>query len=330
VNDSLIESFYMPAALEALKAFPIQPADVQPVSHSENVTFRIVPQDGQTHYALRLHRPGYNSLTELNSERQWTRALKDAGLAVPGSLRASGGHHFQAVDIQATGERRFSGMTTWLEGTPLNEHLRGCSELQERKRIYRQIGAMAAMSHNQSTSWKEPPGFQRRRLDAEGLVGDAPHWGRFWEHTGLTRSENRLLKRTRQQVHTALGRYGMESSTFSLIHADLNSENIVYDNGNLAMIDFDDTAYGWHMYDIASALFEERSHPDFSTLRASLVDGYHEHRPLRERDVLTLDLFLLIRGMALIGWFYQRPEHDEPRYFKELKDAVCAECEIFQ
>jgi len=187
----------------------------------------------------------------------------------------------------------------------------------------------AAKSHNQSTSWKEPSDFQRRRLDAESLVGKDPHWGRFWEHATLTQSENRLLQRTRQKVHMALGRHGMEPSTFSLIHADLNSDNIVYENGKLAMIDFDDAAYGWHMYDIASALFEERNHPDFASLRASLFDGYQKHRPLGEREIRTLDLFLLIRGLALIGWFHQRPEHDDPQYFRELKDAICAECEKY-
>jgi len=330
VNDSLIETRYLPAALDALKAFPIQLEDIKAICCSENVTFRIIPRDSQTHFALRLHRPGYNSLAELNSERQWTRALKEAGLAVPESLTTFQGHHFHPVNIHATGERRFSGVTTWLAGIPLNEHLPECTEPKARERIYRQIGAMAAKSHNQSTSWKEPPGFQRRRLDADGLVGENPLWGRFWEHSSLTRSESRLLQRTRLQVHIALDRQGMEPSTFSLIHADLNSDNIVYENGKLAMIDFDDAAYGWHMYDIASALFEERNHADFANLRTSLFDGYQEHRPLGERETRTLDLFLMIRGLALIGWFHQRPEQGDPQYLKELKDTVCAECEKFK
>jgi len=329
VADSLIETRYLPAALEALKAFPIQLEDIQTIGHSENVTFRIIPRDNQTHYALRLHRPGYNSLAELNSERQWTRALKEAGLAVPESLTTVNGHHFYPVNIQATGERRLSGMTTWLAGIPLNEYLPGCTELKARERIYRQIGVMTAKSHNQSTSWQEPPGFQRRKLDADGLVGENPHWGRFWEHGALTGSESRLLQRARQEIHVALCGLGMESSTFSLIHADLNPDNIIYEGGKLAMIDFDDAAYGWHMYDIATTLFEERNHPGFASLSASLFDGYQEYRPLGEREVRTLDLFLLIRGLALIGWFHQRPEHDEPQYLRALTEDICGKCENF-
>ena len=329
MTDSLIEKRYLPAALEALKAFPIQLEDIQAIRHSENVTFRIIPRDSATHYALRLHRPGYNSLAELNSERQWTRALKESGLAVPESLTTTKGHHFYPVNINATGERCLSGMTTWLEGIPLNEYLPGCAELKVREQIYRQIGAMTAKSHNQSTSWQEPPGFQRRKLDADGLVGENPHWGRFWEHGALTGSESRLLQRARQEIHVALCGLGMESSTFSLIHADLNPDNIIYEGGKLAMIDFDDTAYGWHMYDIATTLFEERNHPGFASLSASLFDGYQEYRPLGEREVRTLDLFLLIRGLALIGWFHQRPEHDEPQYLRALTEDICGKCENF-
>jgi Ser/Thr protein kinase RdoA (MazF antagonist) len=319
----------MSAALEALEAFPIQLEDIQPVCHSENVTFRIVPRDSQTQYALRLHRPGYNSLAELNSERQWTGMLREAGLAVPEPLTTIDGDHFHPVNIHATGERRLSGMTTWLAGTPLNEYLPGCTELKKREQIYRQVGALVARTHNHSTNWTEPPGFQRRKLDIEGLVGENPHWGCFWEHAELTRSESKLLQKTRQKVYVALSRHGMEPSTFSLIHADLNPDNVVYENGMLAMIDFDDAAYGWHMYDIASSLFNERNDLDYARLRDSFLDGYQQHRPLGETEIHTLDMFLLIRGLALIGWLHQRPEHDDPQYFSELKDATCAECEKF-
>ncbi len=119
--DSLIEVRYLPAALEALKAFPIQLEDILAICHSENVTFRVIPRDSQTHYALRLHRPGYNSLAELNSERQWTRAPKESGLAVPESLTTTNGDHFYPVYINTTGERCLSGMTTWLVKTLIGD-----------------------------------------------------------------------------------------------------------------------------------------------------------------------------------------------------------------
>lgn len=80
------------------------------------------------------------------------------------------------------------------------------------------------------------------------------------------------------------------------------------------------------MYDIASALIENRIAKDPATIRAALQDGYREHRPLAGQDEDMLSSFLLIRGMAIIGWFHQRPEHAGSEYFAELKSWVIGEC----
>jgi Ser/Thr protein kinase RdoA (MazF antagonist) len=294
----------------------------EPVAISENVTFRVSIRNGDTDYVLRLHRPGYNSIEALESEREWSEALGEAGVSVQDSLLTREGKHFVLIDIPGTGEQRYAGMTTWLEGRLLSDYLETCSNQRERTRIFRRMGAVAATIHNQSTQWSEPPGFQRRRLDLEGLLGDAPFWGRFWEHADLTGTEKALLLQARHDARIALKTYGERPENFSLIHADLHPDNIVLNGDNLSLIDFDDAACGWHMYEIASMLIEYQSDPDFETLCTFLLEGYCECRPLARRDIEMLPTFLLIRGMAIIGWFHQRPEHTESDYFEEVKSWV--------
>jgi Ser/Thr protein kinase RdoA (MazF antagonist) len=325
--DKALESRYIPAVLQALEVFSVEPEDIELIAHSENVTFRISVRDSDTDFVLRLHRPGYNSIEELNSERKWVRALFDAGVPVQGSLRTCQGQRFALVDIPGTGEQRYAGMTTWHEGMLLSDYLETSSDGAERQRIFHRIGEIAASIHNQSTCWKEPPGFERRRLDLEGLLGEAPLWGRFWEHADLTEFEQALLLQERNNVRAALEEYGESPQNFSLIHADLHPDNIVYNRGDLALIDFDDSAYGWHIYDIASALIEYRMAPDFAVLCSALLEGYLEHRPLAKRDVEMLSAFLLIRGMAIIGWFHQRPEHAGSRFFEAVKTWVLETCD---
>ena len=327
MDRKLVESCYTPAALKVLKSFPVDEEGVELIAHSENVTFRVSVRGSDTDCVLRLHRPGYNSIEELDSERAWTRALKKAGIAVPASLPTHHGEHFELIDIPGAGKQCYAGMTTWIEGSPLSDHLETSSNRVERERIFRRIGEIAAAIHNQSTCWKEPPGFTRRRLDLDGLLGEAPLWGRFWEHADLTRAETDLLLRARERVRAELSAYGERPDNFSLIHADLHPENIVCNGQDLSLIDFDDSAYGWHMYDIASALIEDRFAPGFGALREALLDGYREHRPLAIRDVEILPAFLLIRGMAIIGWFHQRPEHAGSAFFEEVKNWVIAECD---
>lgn len=325
--DKALEARYIPAALQALDVFSIEPEDIELIAHSENISFRISARDSDDDLVLRLHRPGYNTIEELDSERKWVRALHAAGVPVPDSLRTGQGQHFALVDIPGTREQRYAGMTTWHDGTILSDFLETSSDGAERQRIFRRIGEIAASIHNQSTSWEEPPGFERRRLDLEGLLGEAPLWGRFWEHGELTESERAVLLQERRNVRAALEAYGESPENFSLIHADLHPDNIVYNKGALALIDFDDSAYGWHMYDVASALIECTLAPDFGLLSSALLEGYVEHRPLAERDLDMLPVFLLIRGMAIIGWFHQRPEHAGSSFFEALKAWVLETCD---
>jgi Ser/Thr protein kinase RdoA (MazF antagonist) len=324
--DGALESLYTPAALKALDSFPVEPEDLELVAHSENITFRVSARGGETDYVLRLHRPGYNSIEELNSERIWARALKDAGISIQDSLLTSQGQYFVPVDVPGTGEQRYAGMTTWLEGTLLSDYLNTKPDRAERERKFSRIGGIAAAIHNQSTGWNEPPGFVRRRLDLEGLLGERPHWGRFWEHAGLTGAERAVLLRGRQTVRDALSAYGATPDNFSLIHADLDPDNIVQHGDDMALIDFDDAAYGWHMYDIASVLIEHRSAPGFDAMSTALLKGYGERRSLEKRDIEMLPEFLLVRGMALIGWYHQRPEHADPEYFDALKNWALEAC----
>ena len=322
-----VEFRYLPAALNALAHFPVRFRSIRLVTHSENVTFRVSPIEGDTDFALRLHRPGYNSIEELESERLWMRALKDTGVSVQDSLGTLEGGYYALVDIPGGDERRYAGVTTWLEGRPLRDFLEACSDGPERQRLLGRFGEIAAAFHNQSTAWQAPPGFTRRRLALDELLGEAPFWGRFWEHPELTGADTQRLLRARESLRGALGAYGERPDNFSLIHADFTPDNIIYDGHDLAVIDFDDCAFGWHLYDIASALVECLFDEDFEALQDAFLEAYGRCRGLSSRDTDMLPDFLLVRGMAIIGWFYQRPEYDGLAYFERFKAWVLEECE---
>jgi Ser/Thr protein kinase RdoA (MazF antagonist) len=327
MDKALVDARYTPAAVHALTYFPVEPLSIELVNHSENVTWRVSVQNSDTDLVLRLHRPGYNSLEELVSERAWAAALYEAGVPVPQSIPTWDDELFVMVDIPGSDEQRFAGVTTWFEGAPLCDHLETGVSDKERCRIFGRMGELLAAMHNQATSWRAPTWFTRQRLDIDGLLGEAPRWGRFWDHAELSDDEKALLLGTREALRERLKRYGETPDNFSIIHSDMNPDNVVYNEGELAVIDFDDSAYGWHMYDIASALIDDRSASDFDAVRAALQDGYLQHRPLASGDIDMLPAFLLIRGMAIIGWYHQRPEHAGSRFLDDMKNWVLAQCE---
>lgn len=316
------ETAYRAAAERALQQFPVVPTALELVSVAENITFRAQSPEGQ--FALRLHRPHYNTLEELISERSWASALLEAGIAVQAPLQTSAGTHFCEMAIPELGETRYVGMTRWLPGTPLAEHLQAAVASQARESVFRRIGELAAQLHSQVSTWREPRGFTRPRLDLDGLLGEAPRWGRFWEHPALAAAEREQLSRARSLLQARLRDYGADPGNFGLIHADLHAGNVLVHDETLGLIDFDDAAYGWFVYDLATALVEYWDEADFPRLRAALLQGYRTHRALPARDEAMLDSFLLMRSLAIIGWLYQRPEHSA--YLAEHAPRTLAAC----
>jgi Ser/Thr protein kinase RdoA (MazF antagonist) len=331
MDKALAAEIFTGPAIEALRAFQIEPRRIELVSVSENVTFRVGGEgDG---YALRLHRPGYHTIAELESEPAWTRALVAAGVAAPLSVPAPDGRYYVPVAIPATRESRYAGVVRWAEGEILDEVMRRDPDTRALSPRFEQLGSILAAMHDQASAWRPPARFTRHHLDREGLMGEAPFWGRFWEHPALTREERDLMTRTREKIREALGRYGQAAERYSLIHADLHPGNILIDGARLGVIDFDDAGFGWHMYDAAVCLVRQQTHAHFPAVRDALFRGYRSVRALSQEDEATLPMFLLIRGMAQIGWLGQRPELTGPEhtdYLAHIRDVVRAQCEAFE
>lgn len=324
------ERVFTSAAREALTAFPIAVGDLRLVTVRENVTFQVTDRHDGAVYVLRLHRPGYHTLKELNSERVWVRALAEAGIAVPVPVSTRDGREYVTVPIDGTGEHRHAGMAHWTEGRILSDVLHDVSDSRVLEGYFEQLGAIAAALHNQSSAWRAPPAFQRHALDRDGLMGDAPFWGPFWDHALLSSGERRLMLQTRDRIRDALDRYGRPPATYSLIHADMHPGNVLIHGDRLTVIDFDDAAFGWHQYEIAVALIHHQSAPAFAALEGAFLKGYRAVRAISDDALALLPMFRLIRGMAQIGWYHQRPEHNPPRFFDEMKARVCAQCEAFE
>ena len=188
---------------------------------------------------------------------------------------------------------------------------------------------MAAM-HDHATGWTLPAGFQRHALDADGLMGPEPFWGPFWDHTIFSPAERDLLVRARDRLRAALTRYGKPSRTFSLIHADMHPHNVLIDAAHVAVIDFDDSGFGWHQYDLAVALLGYQNHPDFAMFREACIAGYRSVRSISDVDLALLPMFLLIRDMAQMGWCHQRPDQPPPAELPQIKERICAMAEVFE
>ena len=305
------EAVYATAVADALAEFPLTVRSAELLHVSENVTWRVTDEAGQR-YVLRLHRPGYHTLDELISERSWIRALHQAGVRVPQGIPTRTGQQYATVRVPAAAEVRHAGLAHWTDGEVLERLLTTraatLDDPQSLDHWFVQLGALIAELHDQASGWTPPPGFARHSLDADGLMGEQPFWGRFWEHPLLTVAQSALLAQARSRLHRELSALGRTGDRYSVIHADLHSGNLLVNGQTLAVIDFDDAGFGWHLYDLAVALRPYQDQPVFDRLVAAVLRGYRSRRPLTDEAAALIPMFLLIRRLASVGWVMHRPE----------------------
>lgn len=267
------------------------------VAGRENRVYHVRTDSGD--FALRLKRPGYRTRAELLSELQWLEAMDRAGLSVPQPQPSLSGALLEEVDgLQVD-------LIGWLSGQPLGRS-RDPLKLDDAQATFRALGAEMAKLHAACDAWQAPETFSRCHWDLDGLLGEAPLWGRFWDNPTLDGETAGLLTEFRETARRDLADRA-DALDFGLIHADLVRENVMLDGPALRMIDFDDGGYGFRLFDIATALLKNMAEPDFAQLKAALLEGYQAVRPL---DIQALDLFMALRAVTYVGWIVPRMEED--------------------
>ena len=322
----LSEADLLGAARQALAHWDLETGDLRLVARSENIVFRV--DSGSRAYVLRFHRPGYNSLAELNSERTWTAALNAAGVDAPRALHTIAGDGYARVALP-DGSARHAGVVEWVEGDLLSDAIERAGDERAVAAHFARLGGVAARIHNQSSGWRPPAGFVRRAWDAAGLMGEHPLWGRFWDVPQLDAAGRDLLLRTRDAIDRALRAFGTDPSVYSVIHADLHAHNVVVAGDRLSVIDFDDSGFGWHLFELAVALYSVQSQPYRDAATSALLAGYRRERALPDEHVRMLPMFLLIRGLALIGWAYARPELGQTGRVERLIERTAVDADAF-
>jgi len=320
-------------ARAALPRWGLRPQRIELIKYRENAVFMVETDSGER-FALRIHRHAYHSDAELRSELQWLDALARHGIDVPQVMPGLDGELFASVAIEAVPEPRQVDLFAWVDGRQLGSVEEGLElDAAAVRSVYRTIGALAARLHEQASAWPLPQGFSRHAWDADGLTGEEPFWGRFWELEQLSAPQRELLLRARAAVHRGLHDYEADPDNharYSMIHADLVAENLLVHAEQVRLIDFDDAGFGWHLFDLATALYFESDAPHFRSAFDALIEGYREHRELPDQQIACLPLFFAARSFTYLGWIHTRKETETARTLGPmLIDMACRAAQTY-
>lgn len=315
-------------ARRALQHWGIRDGEPELLKFRENAVFRVRLPDGQP-AAMRVHRLGYHSDAALRSELQWMSFLQSAGVATPSPVAALSGDLFVPVDTGTSAPPRQVDCLSWLEGRAVGARGVPLDYTPEQARqVFTAIGRTIAHMHNVTAAWTPPAGFTRHAWDFDGFFGPAPTWGRFETSPFLDGLRRELVFQARDKAVKALSEHERSARNFGIIHADLVRENVLVHEGAIRIIDFDDCGYGWHMYDLAVALYQNRQEPLYPLIEAALLDGYRQLRGLTAQDIAALPLFSALRAFAFLGWVQSRVEGDITRDVGMRMSAIAADVVI--
>ncbi len=285
----------------------------------ENAVYEMRVPGGRA--ALRLHRAGYQEAAAIRSELWWCDALAGEGVPVSTPLAAVSGD----LLVQLS-SGRFASAIRWIEGEALGEAgVPLAGTLQDQAERHHALGVLVAQMHDATDRLTLPETFTRPRWDVDGLTGDTPFWGRFWEHPILNADQAGHMQRARKFLRQRLIALPSDPTNFGPIHADVLRENVIVKGRSLSLIDFDDSGMGFRHYDLGTVLSQDIYQPNFTDLRAALIAGYQTRRIA---DIETVDLFTMARCLASVGWAAPRLPPDHPVHASHIARAILVSARV--
>ena len=267
------------------------------INLSENHTFRIDAPQGRT--VLRLHRPGYQTMTSIQSELAWLSALaRDTDLPVVRPLPGRNGELVQLV-----GTERHAVLFAFERGV---EPTVGTPEL------FGMLGRFAATAHTHVRDWERPKWFTRPSWTAQTMLSPDGLWGDWRRAPGLGPVRD-MLDAVEARLVETLSDYGTGADRFGLVHADMRLANLLADGERLRLLDFDDCGFGWFLYDLAAALSFIETDPAVPALQQAWLEGYRQIRELSAEDIAMVPAMILLRRMVLLAWIGSHAETDLAR-----------------
>lgn len=281
---------------------------VRLIRNRENAVFEAELPGGRA--ALRLHRRGYQLDAAIWSELWWCAALAERGVGVPLALPDLDGNLLVTLP-----DGRKASMVAWAEGEPLG--IAGqpfdmpLADLQTR---HHALGELVALVHRTTQGLTLPETFDRPRWDRAGLVGENPFWGRFWEHPAASPSQRDTLLAARRFLDHRIAEHAIANPVMP-IHADVLRENVLVNGDSLTLIDFDDSGWGFGLYDLGTVLSQNLYEPHYPLIRDALMQGYGTE------DTAMVEVFTLARTCASVGWTVPRLAPDDPIHRSHLARA---------
>ncbi|GBR74559.1 serine/threonine protein kinase [Candidatus Termititenax aidoneus] len=298
LNEKLFDSL----AKDALPKFGLNGWQAKLLQLSENITYLV--QNGEAKVVLRISRPGYHPVEEIEAELIWVERIRRyCAVVVAEPLKGVNGEYIQYIRSPLAAAEYTCVLYKFLSGQAPDEN-----DEKEILRSFYDLGEITAYLHRYTRDWSLAPTLKRFVWDYDTMLGRQPRWGRWQAAPELDMEQTAILERAAEIIQRKLKRYGQNRWNFGLIHADLRLANLLVDGITIKVIDFDDCGFGWFLHDLASAVSFIEHKPIAKHLIENWLVGYHRVLELEKKDLALIDTFILQRRLQLLAWLTSHSE----------------------
>lgn len=289
-------------AAVALENYNLEIAALNLLATDTNTIFRIETTDKQR-YVLRISLPGQRDLIDIQSELAWLEALRrDTDLEVPEEVRPKNSAE-RVLQIQLAhstiNESRSCVLFKWMDGRSV-----GSSDTTPPATAYK-LGVVMAKLHNHADTFVPPAEFTTRKLDKvwpcgvpEVVYSDAPN-------ELFTPQRRQILREAAERVEATLAKLYSNQSSLRFLHSDMHLGNIKTLNGQLRVLDFDDSVWCYPIQDIGIAFYYLLPS---EAARQGFIQGYSSLRGWPASYNELGDLFVAARRLDLLSFILSEPD----------------------
>ncbi len=280
--NSLGPEWTWPLAEKILKPWGFDPGSVRYFRASANFVC-VLRQEGRRRF-LRFNLDSERPRKAVEAEAHLVEWLYDQGLPVARPIRSAAGRLVETVqtDLGSVNAILFDGLP--------GAH-REVDELDADG--FQRWGAALGRLHSVMQRYADPSALDRESWREHLQLG-----------ASYIRPEDEGLQAELHRLTAWTNALPTGPDEMGLIHFDFESDNLCWsEQGEIGMLDFDDSARHWYVADIAYALrdlFQEGvdlAHPHFR----AFVQGYEQHRPVNRELMGEIPMFLRLHRMHQFG-----------------------------
>jgi Ser/Thr protein kinase RdoA (MazF antagonist) len=266
--------------------YPLEVTGVESIHHGFNSTFRLDTADGGR-YALRINVNSDRTLANLAAEIFFVQSIEEIKTAKPVAM--SDGSFVGTVWHNATNRKLHFVLYEWLNGVELSTDPNPAN-------LFAAGEAMAKL-HLASKDLVLPEGTELPLLN-DALWGLPNHYHQANEH--LSEFDLALILPALAEAQK-LYEAQFQGGQTQIIHSDLHGANLMWDAalGEIAVFDFDDSAIGTPLQDLATALYYLEP-----AQRQIWLDGYSSVSPPPNYSDKEWDTLMIQRRLFLLNYVF--------------------------